>query len=407
MLFAKCSSPNASVMKRYLFFTILCLWLGACKDEDNQGPKDYTSAEFIHVITTAQLKLYINYSGYDIDENEFKYNVSIYKVTYPTVYKGQTVQASGLVLLPNTTEAIGMVSFQHGTISLHADAPSKLLPDDPSSVIYAGLASPGFIAVIPDFLGFGASDEMLHPYYVEDASARTVVDMLKAAKAFAKDKNIEFNGDLSLAGYSEGGYVTMATHKSIEQNGLEGFNLLASYPAAGGFDVKGMQEYLFSQTTYNQPFYIAYVASSYQMNYDWTEPLTNFFDEPYASTIPGLFDGSKSGSQINSQLTTSIPNLINDDLIANIDTEAEYGYIRDAFNENSLTDWTPTITMHIYHGNADTTVPYENSVQTYEKLLANGTSSSVVQLHIMEGAEHSTGIEPYLEDVFPRLLESR
>jgi pimeloyl-ACP methyl ester carboxylesterase len=406
MFFAIHIVPTMSVMRIYVGVLICFVFLTSCSDDDSdKTPRAYTSYEFIDNITSAELQLYIANSPFDVDVDEFKYNVDIYRVVYPTTYKGETVQASGLIVLPNTTESIGMVSFQHGTISLHSDAPSEVSVSHYSRFLYAGLASPGFIGVVPDFLGFGESDELLHPYYVEDVSATTVVDFLKAAKDFAADKNINFNGELSLAGYSEGGYVTMASHKYIEQNGLEGFTLQASYPAAGGFDVKAMQEYLFSQDVYDQPFYIAYVAMSYRTTYDWTQPLTDFFNEPYASNISPLFNGMNSPSQINTALTTNIVDLLNADLIANIDTDSDYAYIRDAFIENSLTDWAPQIEMHIYQGTADETVPSENSQATYEQLVSNGASG--LTLHLMEGADHSGGLEPYLEDIIPRLLASR
>jgi pimeloyl-ACP methyl ester carboxylesterase len=406
--FANRLNMRCSLMKAYAAFAFAFLLLAGCNDDSSENsPKAYSKAEFLDNLTASELKLLVANSGYDIPVEEFQYNVNVYKVVYPTTYKDEKVQASGLVILPETSNAIGMVSFQHGTISLHADAPSAVSISHYSRYLYGGLSSPGFIAVVPDFLGFGESDELMHPYYVEELSATSVVDLLIAAKALANDKGINFNGNVSLAGYSEGGYVTMATHKWIEENGLEGFNLLGSYPAAGGFDVKAMQEYLFSQENYSQPFYIAYVAESYRTTYDWTQPLNEFFEEPYATEIPSLFDGSKSGSQINSELTTNIPALLNDELVANLETDSKYSYIHAAFTENSLTDWTPTIQMHMYHGDADDTVPYENSVTTYNKLIANGASETTVQLHILPGADHAGGIQPYLEDIIPRLLATR
>jgi hypothetical protein len=48
-------------------------------------------------------------------------------------------------------------------------------------------------------------------------------------------------------------------------------------------------------------------------------------------------------------------------------------------------------------------VPYQNSVGTYDKLLANGTSASVVTLTPLEGT-HSTAIEPYLAAIIEKLL---
>ena len=144
-----------------------------------------------------------------------------------------------------------MLSFHHGTITNRDDAPSNFSSSDYNSISYAAMASVGFIGVIPDYLGFGSSSSILHPYYVEDLTASSIVDMLKAAAEFAQQKNLQFNGKLFLAGYSEGGYATMAAHKAIESDGLDGFNLIASFPGAGAYDLTGMQEHIFSLQDYD------------------------------------------------------------------------------------------------------------------------------------------------------------
>ena len=102
--------------------------------------------------------------------------------------------------------------------------------------------------------------------------AFAVIDLLKAAAELSQQQGITFNGELFLAGYSEGGYATMASHKAIEENGLDGFTLIASFPAAGAYDIKGVQETIFEQTTYDEPHYLAYIAratrySTPAMNY--------------------------------------------------------------------------------------------------------------------------------------------
>src|SRR4029078_9011448 len=127
-------------------------------------------------------------------------------------------------------------SFQHGTIAAHSQAPSVLPLNSSELILYAALASPGFITDAPDFIGFGSSSNVMHPYYVQDLTASAVIDMLKAAKELAREKGITFNSKLFLSGYSQGGYATMATHKAIEKNGLDGYDLIASFPSSGGYD---------------------------------------------------------------------------------------------------------------------------------------------------------------------------
>ena len=227
--------------------------------------------------------------------------------------------------------------------------------------------------------------------------------MLKAATELAEQKGLPFNGKLFLAGYSEGGYATMAAHKAIEENGLDGFTLIASFPGAGAYDLKGMQAHIFSLQEYDDPHYLAYMARAYQIYYDQDDLLTDFFKEPYASRIPGLFDGIKGADEINSQLTTKISDLIQPDMLTGIDTNPKFNYLKTAFAENSLTDWKPAIQMYMYHGTSDTTVPFQNSVETFNKLLSNGTSTSNLTLTSLQGT-HSTAIQPYIENIIEKLL---
>lgn len=391
-------------LKRIGILLLSLLFFSSCDDNDSSSPALIVEANLFRTVRAETLKEFVNAADVGFSD-EIKFDVDIYKVVYKTTYKDESIEASGLVILPQkkANEEFGMVSFQHGTIVSHSDAPSLVQAGDVEANLYASLSSAGFIVVVPDFIGFGASSEIAHPYYVEKATADAVTDNLKAAAELAQQKNVKFNEKLFLAGYSQGGYATLAAHKFIEESGLSGFNLVASFPAAGGYDVTGMQKYFFSLDQYSQPFYLGYVAHAYTSYYEWTQPYTNFFKEPYAGKIDQLFDGSKSASQINSALTNEISALVNQNLLLNIG-QPTFDYIRVAFGENSLTDWTPAIPVYFYHGDQDTTVPYQNSVETYDQLILNGTSSSTISLTTLPGANHSTGILPYLEKFVPVLI---
>lgn len=333
-------------------------------------------------------------AGFGELESYIQYDINVYKITYKTNYLGQEIIASGLVSFPDTKEAIPMLSFHNGTETKKANAPTL----NSNFTLLSSIAGAGYIFVVPDYIGFGSSASSFHPYYVKDLMASSIVDMLKAARELAHQEGYNFNGDVYLSGYSEGGYATMATHKEMEENPVTGLNLKASAPSSGGYDVKGMQEYFVSLETYPQPYYLAYVALSYKNVYGWSDPMSTFFQEPYATNLSGYFDGSKSGSEINGFLTDAVADYLQPEFQLNADTDPTFAKIIDAFEENSLDEWVPGKTMYMYHGNADTWVPYQNSVDTYDNFMRLGASPNTVTFTTIEGATHSSGFGPYLID---------
>jgi pimeloyl-ACP methyl ester carboxylesterase len=403
------------MMIKYLklgyFFLCLLLVTSSCSDKEPapvQQERKLVEATVVSKKTAGQLQLLAQLSGGQIDPSVLKYDVTVYKVSYKTQYKGSEITASGLVIMPySTTDDFPMLSVQHGTIVEHSAAPSVQSADSYENLLYSALASSGFITVVPDYIGFGESKEILHPYYVEEPMGESVVDNVLAAANLAGDKKIKFNEKLFLAGYSEGGYATLAAHKYIEEHKVNDINLVASFPAAGGYDLTAMQQYFFGLTSYRQPFYMAYVLKSYQEYYGFQSAVSDVFNEPYASKIGSLFNGSISSGDINVALTNTIPDLIRTDIRTNISTDSKYNYLVNAFRENSLTDWVPAKPIYFYHGDADETVPFNNSQLTVEKLLNNGTPQNLLTFTPLPGRTHSTGAVPYFQDVVTKLLSMK
>ena len=130
---------------------------------------------------------------------------------------------------------------------------------------------------MPDFLGYGTSQSIFHPYYDKAHASSTVIDLIKAAKEFLNQEEIAFNEQLFLAGYSEGGYVTLAAAKEIDENPEHGLNVTAVAAGAGGYDLPGMLAEITSGTYYAYPSYLAFVLMAYNETNDWHKPLTYFF----------------------------------------------------------------------------------------------------------------------------------
>ena len=386
-------------IKSYLLLAIL---LFSCESQDELTRVHIDTYTKLFSITKDNVITIVQDSEFENLKSYLDYGISLYTISYNTTYKGKNIKASGLVAFPDTDKGMPILNFNHGTTSLHADAPTE---DLIQYSFFSNAASAGYIVVIPDYLGFGVSDDIVHPYYRSDITGQTVVDMIRAAKELARIEGYNFNGDVFLSGYSEGGFATMSTHHNMEQNNYKGLNLIASAPASGGYDITGMLDYFLSKETYHVPYYIAYVAIGYKTSYDWDLPLSAMFNEPYSDLIPSYFNGKYSGYEINSVLTDDLSLLLTSNFRNNIYSDPDLKVIVDAFEENSLDNWIPKKKMLMYHGTADITVPYQNSVDTYNNFISLGADKSKIEFIQLQGENHSSGSIPYIIDLFDRFNE--
>ena len=395
-------------------FSLTGLFLTSCDNdealiglqEEDQILVRLISANKMSKPSKTNISSLISSSGLDFPLSQMKYDVQIWEITYETLYKGSNIVASGMAYIPlGDGEEFSYLTFAHGTIAANNEAPSELSMADIQTFLFAAMASTGLITVVPDLIGFGSSKEIMHPYYVEETSALAVIDGLRAVRELLKQEEINSDEELYLSGYSGGGYVTMATHKYIEDYDLEYFDLKASFPAAGGYDMKGVRDFFFDQEVYETPYFMAYIAESYRTYYDIDTSLAQqIFNEPYAQRIINIFDGLSDGSQINSQLNDTVAVLIAPGFLSEPDNE-KYSEISQLFEQNSLLSWIPEIPMYLFHGDADITVPYQNTIDTYDAFLASGTSSEIITLTTFEGADHYTGFVPYLESFMNTIMK--
>ena len=303
---------------------------------------------------------------------EAQYNITLYKIVYETIDPfGNPTIASGIISFPeNSNQAFPMISFQHGTVV----ARDNVASENGFNPLSLWLTSTGYIYIEPDYLGLGES-QLMHPYCLKAPSGWSVIDMLRASKQFyIENSEIQSNDEIILAGYSEGGYVTMATHMMIEELLSDEFNLIVSFPMAGPYDLSGvMVDLMLTSEHYEEPFYLPYTLISYITYYEMGE-LSDYFLPEYAEMFEYLFNGNYSGSYINSLLpsipiTILLPEVI-EDFTYNLDHP-----LRLHLDENNVWNWTPQVDMYMFHGLGDELVPYENSLIAYNAFVDSGSES--------------------------------
>uniref|UniRef100_UPI003216AEA4 alpha/beta hydrolase family protein n=1 Tax=uncultured Draconibacterium sp. TaxID=1573823 RepID=UPI003216AEA4 len=319
--------------------------------------------------------------------------VQVYKIVYNTQFKGETVQASGIVCFPDQPGSYPILSYQNGTNTLHSAAPTV---DDDNKLfqILEMMGSTGFIITLPDYLGFGESENMFHPYLHKESTVQSLVDMLRAVKEMTEEQqDIDFNNDLYISGYSQGGWATMALQQAIETNYSSEFNLQASACGAGPYNLTTINEYVTGLTEYPMPYFLGYIFNSY-LELDLSTPIEDVIQAPYAALIPELYDGTKDGDAINDLLTTSMPDFFTADYISNWATDTKFKNLTDMLAENSVEAWATTTPTLILHGTADMFVPLMVSTDIYADFIAAGTSNNLIEFVPLEGLNHSGGIVP-------------
>ncbi|MCF6186843.1 MAG: hypothetical protein L3J49_05110, partial [Desulfobulbaceae bacterium] len=183
-------------------------------------------------------------------------------------------------------------------------------------------AAIGNITLITDYIGFGKSEQFVHPYLHKESTVLSVENFIVAAKEMMENDLIKdkWNSKLYLMGYSQGEWATLSTHKDIVDNNAS-LNITASACGAGPYDLPTVQNFMFENATYPQPVYMAYTMVSYLGLCLIDNPITDFFNEPYATPLPSYFEGQYSNGEINLLLNDTVSVLMAESFLNGMNTE--------------------------------------------------------------------------------------
>ncbi|WP_337041281.1 alpha/beta hydrolase family protein [Emticicia sp. 17c] len=319
--------------------------------------------------------------------------VKQYKIVYKTKdVDGTVIQASGALAIPVLTDAntaLPLASYQHGTIFSDADAPSYFSIDGEGTMASV-LSTLGYIVAAPDYIGYGATNNLPHTYEHREGLATASLDMMRAAKEFIVKEKINWNKNVYLGGYSEGGFATLALQKKIEEEAPSEFNLKASSCGAGAYNKTLSFKTIASVESDGDPTHNAsyiWVILTYDRIYKLNRPMSSYFVEPYATQI--------QKDKQNARISVSFNKIISDNTKKGI-TEGTDTALVNAVKDNDIFDWKPKTPTLLTHGDADSYVPYFNTKTAYDAMIKRGATN--VKLNTVSGGDHDTSIQKYLLD---------
>lgn len=323
-------------------------------DPTTQGR--FEAARSLGTVALADINAAVAEKGLHLENLQPRYAVTSYRIEYLTVgATGQTVKASGLVSVPNKPAGAKspVLSYQHGTIFRDAEAPSNNAVASEISVVMASL---GYIVLAPDYVGYGVSKGVPHPYLQAAPMAASVIDFLTAAKTWRQQTGVYDNQQLFLTGYSEGGYATMAAHRALQAGNLPHLQQLRMVvPGAGPYNVQATLDSLID--------------------------IVRDKNKVLGALIQPGFLKKLGGSAQREVRRALLKELIPDDADTSIDALFLDNFLSDDVKAtdrlSNVHNWRPQVPVYLYHGRDDQTVPYASSTSTLAAMQAQGASDLV------------------------------
>ncbi|WP_236648694.1 MULTISPECIES: alpha/beta hydrolase family protein [Spirosoma] len=383
---------------RYVWVLWLAVVLTACDNSTTDTPTPQNQylvgnsqiAQLTKEQVVTQLSPFSAQLGGGIPIASFiQYGCTVHRITYKTKnVDGTDITASGAVLVPTRTGAFSAISVQHGTIFDEKEAPSYFVAGGESATVGVLGAALGYLVIYPDYIGYGESKQVPHPYEHRKTLASSTYDMIQATREFCTANNISWNNNLYLSGYSQGGGATMALQQKMETENSQPFTLKAVSAGAGAYDKLNFTKFVLGSPTSGLPLansQYLWVMTTYNRIYNLNRPLSFFLKEPYASRVQTQGVLATIDVSFNQAATDGFKNGI----LNGTDTE-----FINALKDNDTYNFVPKTPTLLIYGTADQQVYPLNSENAFNAMKQKGATT--VQLFPLQGQSHASAIPGYL-----------
>lgn len=283
-----------------------------------------------------------------------------YKSTLPN---GDSVILSGKIFLPKTKKAKHIIIANHFTICSSAEAPSN------NNCIEGIYATKGYIVLMPDYIGYGISDSIIHPYLHLSSSISSALDMLKAALPYLKAQSYSYDQSLILIGYSQGAAVTLALQQTLEKDYPFEYPVHRVFAGAGPYDLAGTFDFYLDNPTTDIPCSIPMLMTGLNYGENLNLKMEDFFQPTLMEQYPVYIKSkSKTLNEVTAALGHDIMTLLKP--ITFFTDSFPTSVLYEAVKKNSIIQWSPVSELYLFHSTEDNMVPFLNSEhlkQSFEK----------------------------------------
>ncbi|GEM_PF-803045 len=273
---------------------------------------------------------------------------------------GDSVTLSGKIYIPKQGEIKNLVLASHYTVCSSAEVPSNAFS------IEGIYATKGYIVIMSDYIGYGITEQLIHPYLHLKTEISSQIDLLRAAIPYIRSLGLEFDDRLILLGYSQGGGLTLALQREIEEKYKREFYIKSVYAGAGPYNIAATYDIYSSQDTTAipcaVPMLLAGMNAAESLKMDLNMLFTPFLLDRYSYYI-----GSKDKTmyEVADEFGFRLSRLLEPVALDKNATPTDRFY--SALLKNTIQPFTPVAQLYLFHSLNDDMVPFENSqyVQTF------------------------------------------
>jgi Prolyl oligopeptidase family len=237
-------------------------------------------------------------------------SVDVYHIEYETVGgQNEATTASGAVMVPGGPTCQGarpIVLYAHGTstdksydiANLSGTGGSNV--NDEGVLLAAVFAAQGYVVVAPNYAGYDTSTLPYHPYLVAAQQSHDMMDALTAARSALSQLGASAGNRLFVTGYSQGGYVALATLRAMQSAGM---SVTAAGPMSGPYALAAFGDAIFmGEVDGGATINFTLLVSAYQHSYgNVYANATDVFSAQYATNIATLLPTTTTRSNLYAQ----------------------------------------------------------------------------------------------------------
>jgi pimeloyl-ACP methyl ester carboxylesterase len=268
-----------------------------------------------------------------------------------------------------------------------------------ASGVFAG---GGYLMLAPDLVGLGVSKGP--QAYLYDASTVPVtLDLLRAARQVAKDLHRNWNPNLYLTGFSQGGHSDAVMQRALETLNDPAFHVRATGAVAGAYNLADIAlAFAMRGRSKEDSAYLTTAGRSYATYY--RHPLDTLLTGKYAAIARRDFDGDHE-DELEANMPSNPRLLFRADFLHAFDTHGSHWFI-DAMRRNEAYDWAPKAPFRAYYGTKDVDVSPEESKFFAAQAKQNGGNVTAIDVGPFDHGQSVLQAVPLIRRWFDSLSAS-